>query len=274
MRTCVPLASANEPFAKEPPRDWIGGRCALAFAAMAAAGWLAPLECSAQHFYAGIGYGLEPPSNAAPADGDCPRVGPASRHGCEAGSAQAPFRVPGEVWVVPLLEPDTGLAAAPTEGIDDLAGQGAESELEDRVESVNPEERRSLSRLIAPSFHIPETGTPIGGSLSPFLGGGLGAVRTGTGEAPMSSPDAGPFVPGASQVGTAWMVTAGVTASLSPRTTVEFAWRYNHLTEVKTGRGSGRVEWRDRGRPIPTNLAPTGVESQSHGVRLSLRYGF
>ena len=90
----------------------------------------------------------------------------------------------------------------------------------------------------------------------------------------MSSWDTEPFVPGASKVGTAWMVTAGVAATLGRRTTVELSWRYNYAEEAKTGRGSGRVEWRERGRPIPTNLAPTSAEARSHGIRLSLRYGF
>lgn len=273
MRPCVPSASASAHLARNP--TGIGGRRALTVTAIAASVWLAPLESSAQHFYAGLGYGLERPSEAEPAAEDCSRVWLAPRYGCESGGGQAPFRIFGELSIAPSLELGDAPAVAPIEKIEWLAVQGSEFAFEDSAESAKPEERRSLSRFIAPSFDISTFGVPGQGAFSPFIGGGMGAARTGSGEAPVTSSwDTGRFVPGASKVGTAWMVTAGVAATLSARTTVELSWRYNHLGEAKTGRGSGRVEWRERGQPIPTNLAPTSEEAKSHGVRLSLHYGF
>ena len=247
MRPCVPFASAREALTANRLRFGLGGSGAPACAAVAALAWLLPLESSAQHFYAGVGYGLERPPEAGPGEGD------------------APFLMLEGLTVV------AGPAAVTTE---DLAGESPELALEDRADSAGPGNRRSMSRLISPSFEIPAIGAAGENALNPFVGGGLGAVRTGSGDTGTPFAEPGALPPGATKVGTAWMVTAGVAASLSPRMTLELAWRYNHLGGAKTGRGSGRVEWRDHGRPIPTNLAPTSAEAQSHGVRLSLRYGF
>ena len=38
--------------------------------------------------------------------------------------------------------------------------------------------------------------------------------------------------------------------------TLDLAWRYTDLAEVRTGRGSGRVVWRDANRePLPLDFA-------------------
>ena len=233
--------------------------------------WLLPLDAPAQHFYSGVGYGLERSAEAERADGDCRDARRNPGDGCGTGEGLAPFRVFENPAVAPGLDSHPGPAAVTIEG---LAGDRPEFALEDRGDSGDRGERPSLSRFIAPSFDIPAIGALGESTLNTFLGGGLGAVRTGSGEIGTSFAEPGSFRPSATRAGFAWMVTAGVAASLDARTTVELAWRYNHLGDTKTGRGSGRVEWRDRGRPIPTNMAPTSAEAQSHGVRLFLRYGF
>ena len=69
------------------------------------------------------------------------------------------------------------------------------------------------------------------------------------------------------------MVTAGVATALSERTTLDLAWRYTDLGAIHTGRGEGRVVWRDGSRePLPLDLAATRAKLRSHGLRLSLRY--
>ena len=61
----------------------------------------------------------------------------------------------------------------------------------------------------------------------------------------------------------------------SERATLDVAWRYTDLGEVRTGRGAGRVVWRDGSRgPLPLDLAETRARLGSHGLRLSLHYGF
>ena len=57
--------------------------------------------------------------------------------------------------------------------------------------------------------------------------------------------------------------------------TLDFAWRYSDLGEVRTGQGEGRVIWRDGSRdPLQLNLAQTRARLRTHGIRLSVRYAF
>ena len=44
---------------------------------------------------------------------------------------------------------------------------------------------------------------------------------------------------------------------------------------LETGRGEGRVIWRDGSRePLVLDLAPTRARLQGHGIRVSLRYAY
>ena len=71
------------------------------------------------------------------------------------------------------------------------------------------------------------------------------------------------------------MVTAGAAVALGERVTVDLDWRYTDLGAVHTGRGAGRVIWRDGSRePLPLDLGETRARLAGHGLRLSLRYGF
>ena len=71
------------------------------------------------------------------------------------------------------------------------------------------------------------------------------------------------------------MATAGFAVALDERGSLDLAWRYTDLGEVRTGRGTGRVVWRDGSRePVPLDLAPTKARLAGHGVRPSLRYAF
>ena len=107
------------------------------------------------------------------------------------------------------------------------------------------------------------------------LGLGLGVVRTRIGQTTMTFPATTTIVPGANRTGFAWMVTAGAAVALGERVTVDLAWRYTDLGAVHTGRGAGRVIWRDGSRePLPLDLAETWARLAGRGLRLSLRYGF
>ena len=133
----------------------------------------------------------------------------------------------------------------------------------------------SLSGMLAAYVDLPELGVPKLGRFSPFLGGGAGAVWVEIGETRMAFPRTTTIVPGARRINLAWMLTAGIATSLDDDTTLELAWRYTDLGLVETGEGRGRVVWRDGSRePLPLDLAPTRSRLRSHGLRLSLRYGF
>ena len=118
-------------------------------------------------------------------------------------------------------------------------------------------------------------GLPKIGPFGPFIGAGVGVVRTRIGQTRMTFPRTTTIVPGASRVDLAWMLTAGVAVALGERATLDLAWRYSDLGEVRTGRGEGRVVWRDGSRePRPLDLAATRANLASHGLLLSVRYAF
>ena len=56
---------------------------------------------------------------------------------------------------------------------------------------------------------------------------------------------------------------------------IDLARRFSDLDAVYTGRGVGRVIWRDGSREsLPIDLAETRAKLAGHGLRLSLRYAF
>ena len=133
----------------------------------------------------------------------------------------------------------------------------------------------SVAAMLAGFVDLPALGVPRIGPFAPFVGAGAGVVRTRIGETRMTFPRTTTIVPGARRTDFAWMATAGVAAALNKRTTLELAWRYTDLGTVRTGRGDGRVVWRDGSRdPLPLELAATRAELRSHGLRLSLRHTF
>ena len=129
--------------------------------------------------------------------------------------------------------------------------------------------------MLAGFVDLAALGVPKPGPFAPFLGAGIGAAHTRIGETTMTFPATTTIVPGGSRTGPAWMATAGVAMALDDRVTLDLAWRYSDLGEIRTPRGPGRVVWHDGSRaPRPLDLAPTRARLRGHGVRLSLRYSF
>ena len=129
--------------------------------------------------------------------------------------------------------------------------------------------------MLAAYVDLPGAAPSGFGPFRPFIGTGLGAVRTRIGETRMTFPGTTTLVPGGSRTSFAWMLTAGVATALGERATLDLAWRYTDLGAVHTGRGAGRVIWRDGSRePLLLDLADTRAKLASHGLRLSLRYAF
>ena len=99
----------------------------------------------------------------------------------------------------------------------------------------------------------------------PKCGTGL-PVRSG-GDFPATTT-----VPGGCRTGLTWMVTAGLAMAVAERATLDLACRYTDLGKVRTGRGRGRVIWRDGTRPL--DRLPTEARLWDHGMGMSLRYAF
>ena len=71
------------------------------------------------------------------------------------------------------------------------------------------------------------------------------------------------------------MVTTGLSAAQSERTTLDFARRYTDLGKASAGRGECRVVWRDGSRdPLLLDLVATRSKLRSHRLRPSLRFAF
>ena len=232
-------------------------------------------------FYLRGGIGLDRPADTVFTDRDCSSSAPAALYGCRTGSDGAPYRSRGGYGTVPALELGLGYAAAAAR-VEILVEYRPRFAFEGRANFLAPERRQSVtadlssvSGMLAAYVDLAELGLPKPGPFAPFAGAGVGAVRTRVGETRMTFPATTTIVPGASRTDLAWMVTAGVAAALDERVTLDLAWRYTDLGKVRTGRGAGRVVWRDGSRePLPLDLAPTRARLASHGIRLSLRYAF
>ena len=228
-------------------------------------------------FYLRAGAGIERAADTRFTDVDCNSTSPAALYGCGTGGDGAPYRSAGDFGTATVLELGLGYAAAPAVRLEVLVEYRPRFAFGGRANFLEPERLQSvkadissLSGMLAAYLDLPGTG-----SFRPFIGVGLGAVRTRIGEMRMTFPKTTTVVPGGSRTGLGWMLTAGVAKALAERTTLDLAWRYTDLGATRTGRGMGRVVWRDESRePLPLDLAATRAKLRSHGLRLSLRYSF
>ena len=236
----------------------------------------------ADDVYLRAGIGFDRPAETRFMDRDCSSVSPAALYGCGTGDDGAPRRSLGDFGTVAGVEFGVGHILTRATRVEVLVEYRPRFAFDGRANFLEPARQQSvsadlssLSGMLAAYVDLPELGVPKLGRFSPFLGGGAGAVRVEIGETRMAFPRTTTIVPGARRVNLAWMLTAGVATSLDDDTTLELAWRYTDLGLVETGEGRGRVVWRDGSRePLPLDLAPTRSRLRSHGLRLSLRYGF
>ena len=269
MRNCI-----ASPSPKAPSRGLPGlPRYAAVLLAIAAAAPQLADRASAQDWFALAGPERTPAAEAG--DARCSGIG------CAVAGRTSPLRPRADPTGASLFEPGIGGDDPPALRFEVVVEPGAGFVLEGRAISdgagnreAGAARRSALSELIGPYVALPMMGKSRTRSVGPFIGGGLGAVRMRSGKTRMSFPKIGNTVPGEGRVGRAWTLTAGVAVPVGSRSTVELAWRYTDVSEVKTGRGSGQVEWRGGGRSVPLHPAPSSDELRSHGLRLSLRYGF
>ena len=233
-------------------------------------------------FYVKTGLGLDSAAETAFSDRDCSSMAPAALYGCGRGGDGAPTRSAGDFGTAGALELGLGHVAAPTLRLEVQFEYRPRLAFRGRANFLDPTRRQSvaadlstLSAIFAAYADLPTFGAARLGPFVPFVGAGAGVVRTRIGETHMTFPRTTTTVPGAGRTDVAWMVTAGMAAALRERTTLELAWRYTDLGEVRTGRGAGRVVWRDGSRePLPLDLAATRGRLKGHGLRLSLRFAF
>ena len=236
----------------------------------------------ADDVYLRAGIGFDRPAETRFMDRDCSSVSPAALYGCGTGDDGAPRRSLGDFGTVTGVEFGVGHILTRATRVEVLVEYRPRFAFDGRANFLEPARQQSvsadlssLSGMLAAYVDLPELGVPKLGRFSPFLGGGAGAVWVEIGETRMAFPRTTTIVPGARRINLARMLTAGIATSLDDDTTLELAWRYTDLGLVETGEGRGRVVWRDGSRePLPLDLAPTRSRLRSHGLRLSLRYGF
>ena len=251
-----------------------------AFAVVAGMWLLVPGVVIAGDFYLRGSIGLDRPGGTEFTDIDCMATSPAALYGCGAGGDGAPYRSSrGDFGTVPVVEFGFGY---PSGGMryEMLVEYRPRFSFGGRANFLAPGRRQSVSMdlssvsgMLAGFFDFPKQGSAGSGAFVPFVGAGIGIAHTRTREMSMTFPVRTTTVPGANRTELAWMVTAGVAMAVGERTTLDLGWRYTDLGEVRTGRGAGRVVWRDGSRdPLPLDLAPTRARLAGHGFRISLRY--
>ena len=227
-------------------------------------------------FYLRAGAVLDWPGGTRFGDRNCESTSPAALYGCGEGVDGAALGAAGD------FDRTTGF----TVGIGYIASSRVrvEAEVQYRMEfSFNGRanftqttgrqdvlaDLSSLSTLLSAFADLPGRGP-----FNPHVGVGGGLSRNSIGETRMEFPRTTTVVPGASRVGFAWMLTAGVAARVREKMTVDVGWRYVNSGAVETGRAMGRIVWRDGSRdPLELELAETWANLASHGLRVSLRYG-
>lgn len=212
-------------------------------------------------------------------------MSPAALYGCGNGGDGGdgmPLRSVGDFGTAAALELGVGFAVAPAFRVEILAESRPRLAFEGVANFLDPARRQSVSAevssvsaMLGVYVDLTQVGLPTLGRFSPFVGVGVGAARTRIGETRMMFPRTTTVVPGARRTDAAWMLTAGVATALGERLTLDLAWRYSDLGEIRTGRGEGRVLWRDGSRePLLLDLAATRANLKGHQFQLSLRRAF
>ena len=249
--------------------------------ALAAAMCLVSGAVTAGDYYLRSGIGLDRAGNTAFTDVDCAAAAPAALYGCGTGGDGARFRSAGDFGTVQAVEVGLGYAVG-TVRFEVLVEYRPDFAFKGRANFLAPERRQevraelsSVSGMLAGFVDLAGLGITGPGPFAPFVGAGVGVAHTRIGKTVMTFPATTTIVPAGSRTGLAWMATAGFAVALDKRVSLELSWRYTDLGEVRTGRGAGRVVWRDGSRgPLPLDLAPTKARLAGHGIRLSLRYAF
>ena len=215
-------------------------------------------------------------------DRDCLSTPPDPLYGCGNGPDGAPLQSRGDFGTMPGLELGVGYRASPLLRVEAALAYRPSFSFEGHANYLAPGRRQevsvdvsSVSAMLSAYLDVAELGMPRLGPFSPFVGGGIGISRIETDETHMEFPRTRTIVPGGRRTGFTWMLAAGLAMSVDERTTLELAWRYTDLGTVVTGRGPGRVVWRDASRePLLLDLAETRADLRSHGLSVSLRYAF
>ena len=232
-------------------------------------------------FYLRAGFVADGSKPARFKDEDCSSTSPAALYGCGDGVDGAPLSSLGDFGTKAGIDLGLGYVAAPALRLEAVLQHRPRFSFDGRANFRQTTDRQDVSAklstvtgMLAAYVDLPALGLPRVGPLSPFVGAGAGLSRIRIGETRMEFLTTRTVVPGGRRTGFAWMATAGVAVSLGDKMALDLAWRYTDYGTVKTGKATGRIEYRDGRAPFPLSLARTEAALRRHGWVLSLRYAF
>ena len=239
-------------------------------------------EAGSRNVYVRAGLALERSRDARFLDRDCSSTTPAALYGCGDGPDGTPYQSRGDFGTMPAFELGMGYRVSPLLRLEAGLAYRPSVSFDGEANFLDPDRRQevsvdvsSISAMLSAYLDLPALGMPRLGPFGPFVGGGVGVSRIATDETYMEFPKTRTIVPGGHRTDFAWMLALGLAMSAGERATLELAWRYTDVGTVETGRGAGRVVWRDASRdPLPLELAETRANFRSHGLHVALRYAF
>lgn len=246
---------------------------ALLFAAVLAA----PAAASAETYVrAGVGYDWS--SGARFADADCAQTAPPALFGCAAGLDGRPLGAAGHFGKAATVDLGLGYRLTPWARVEaqgtwrpELDFTGDANFLRTPGEQPVDAEHDSLSALAVAYFDLP----PVAGA-RPFVSAGAGLARNRLGAVvygfPGLAPNATTVTAAGRSTGFAWSLGAGAAWPLSGRMTLDLAYRYTDLGEVRTAAGPIVITRTSGVRSI--DVAPTRARLETHGLTASVRFAF
>ncbi len=254
------------------------------FSIAAAISLFSGARAQANDVYVRTGVGLDWSEDTRFKDKDCTNHTPPAiyaLYGCGTGNDGAPLSTRGDFSAPAGFELGLGHTIMPALRIEAFFQYRPRFTLTGRTNFLQTQGRQevsarlsSLSGMFAAYVDLPQLGLPRLGPFSPFIGGGAGASYIDIGKTRMKFTRTRTTVPGGHQVNFTWMLTAGVSTSLTDRLMLDLAYRYTDSGSVETDEGIARVVNRAGDVLVPLNVGQTHAHLSSHGVWVSLRYTF
>ena len=228
--------------------------------------------------YLRFGGGLDWSDPTSFRDQSCTSITPPALFGCGTGQNGRSLQAVGSFSQTPVLDGALGyrftswlraealLSWRPQlafRGQSNFLGAGPSQPVNGAVESLA-------------AFGVAYVDLPRIAGVRPFLGAGIGAAHNQldgvTYRFPSIAANATTTTASGSSSGFAYLLTAGVAVPLSERLSLDLAYRFSDLGQVRSRSGSATIV-RPRGTRSLT-IAGTEAALQTQGLQLSLRYAF
>lgn len=213
-------------------------------------------------------------------DSNCSLTSPAAYFGCGDGEDGRPLGAYGDFGSSALLE--VGLGVEVTDYLrleavlDYRPGFDFVGNANFLRAGANQPVSGEVTQMGAMAFAYVEPLTAIGiqTRIKPFIGAGAGISHNEIGEMTYEFPAlAQPrysLMPGGNATSFAWSVAGGVAYDVNERLSLEVAYRYSDLGEVRTNEGTLFIQRRSGTREIP--IAETEADLTEQTVSVSLRW--